>query len=110
MRKRFKRFWHQMTQIDTPLVSKQYVEKTVYLLYWLGLFVAIGGFIAGIIAGAIAYRFSVFMIVALSGFGIWLALIVVCCFLTLGVLKITAIEKENKKMPEEIIIEQKKDA
>jgi len=109
MLKRFKKFWEQMTQTDTPLVSKAYVEKTIHLLYWLGLFVAIAGFIAGIISGIVVFSFVVFFTVTLYGLGIWLALIVVCCFLTLGVLKVNALEKGTKQKQEEKKTEEKEE-
>ena len=85
-----------MTKVDTPLVSKQYVEKTVHLLYWLGLGIAITGFFGGIIAWISEGQFVDFVMVFLSGLGIWLALIVVCCFMTLGILKVGALESGNK--------------
>jgi len=102
MRKRFKKFWEQLTQTYTPLVSKGYVEKTVHLLYWLGLLVAAVGFISGIIAwivvGANTAGFVTFLMVTLSGIGVWVALLIICCFLTLGILKLTELEKRNKIM------------
>jgi len=112
MLKKFKKFWEHIIQVDTPLVSKPYVEKTVHLLYWLGLVIAITGFFGGVVAWIVDGQFLDFVMVFLSGLGIWLALIVVCCFMTLGILKVTALEggtkpKKPEIKPEEKIEEQK---
>jgi len=96
MLRRFTKFWDKITQIDTPLVSKEYVEKTVHLLYWLGLVIAAAGFVAGVIAWIVDGQFVHFVIVTSGGLGVWLGLIVICCFLTLGVLKVTEFEKRNR--------------
>jgi uncharacterized membrane protein YkgB len=96
MRKRFQKLWEQLTQTYTPLVSKGYVEKTVHLLYWLGLLMAAVGFVSGIIAWIVDGQFVHFVIVTFTGLGAWVVLIIICCFLTLGVLKLTELETKNK--------------
>ena len=99
---RLKISWEKMTQKDTPLVSREYVERAITMLYWLGLFVAAIGIISGIIASIVVGSFMMFVSCTLFGLGVWLGLFVTCCFLTLGVLKVRQLEKANAKNKEHV--------
>lgn len=93
---RFGKFWTKLTKPNTPLISKDYVEMIIYLLYWLGFIVAVLGFILGIALGIAGKSFIIFLTVTIYGLGAWLAIIIAYTFMTLGLLKLSELEKSNR--------------